>query len=179
MTQKLNKTSLSKLLSFVLRHDPGSIGLTLDRGGWADVDDLLDKAGHQITRSELETVVQTSDKQRFALSSDGRRIRANQGHSIDVDLGLLAACPPDVLFHGTVQKFLSAILEHGLTPQARHHVHLSADTATAQSVGARRGTPIVLRINAKAMHEAGHLFYRSQNGVWLTDHVPASFLMPS
>ncbi|MGH1415128.1 MAG: RNA 2'-phosphotransferase [Pelagimonas sp.] len=170
--------AISKFLSYVLRHDPASIGLTLDRGGWAEVQALIDRATLPLTQSDIETVVATSDKQRFALSEDGKRIRANQGHSIDVDLGLKPIAPPDRLFHGTAQTSLTAILAQGLTAQSRHHVHLSPDPDTARTVGMRHGSPVVLVIDAAAMHAAGYVFFKSQNGVWLSDHVPPTFLSP-
>jgi len=171
--------SKSKLLSFVLRHDPGSFGLTLARDGWVEVDDLLRAlAAHErpLTRAELEQIVRESDKQRFALSADGARIRANQGHSVDVELGYEPAPPPPLLFHGTVEKFLAAILREGLKRGERHHVHLSATPELALSVGARRGRPRLLEIDAAGMALAGHEFFCTPNGVWLTSHVPANFL---
>jgi putative RNA 2'-phosphotransferase len=132
-----------------------------------------------MTRAELEEIVATSEKKRFALSADGRRIRANQGHSVDVDLNLQPIAPPELLYHGTVAKFLPSIRAQGLLKGQRHHVHLSADRATAETVGERRGVPIVLTVRSADMVRAGHLFYRSENGVWLTDHVPPPFLQES
>ena len=169
----------SKFLSLVLRHEPERIGITLDDAGWTDVDALLtalDAHGLALTRAELDAIVASSDKQRFALSPDGARIRANQGHSVDVELGLEAVTPPDVLYHGTVDAALSGIRAQGLLKGQRHHVHLSADIETAKKVGGRRGTPVVLVIDARAMAAAGHTFYRSANGVWLVEHVPAQFI---
>ena len=169
----------SKFLSLVLRHDPGKVGITLDQAGWTGVAALLAACaahGVVITREELDRVVATSDKQRFALSADGTRIRANQGHSVDVDLALTPATPPDTLYHGTVDRFLDGIRANGLVKGERHHVHLSADTAVATQVGARRGRPVVLVVHAAAMVAAGHVFFRSANGVWLVDHVPVAFL---
>jgi putative RNA 2'-phosphotransferase len=174
--QHLNQTS--KLLSLVLRHDPAHVGLTLDPNGWVDVDVLLHQLahhGHSLTREGLQIVVDTSDKKRFALSEDGRRIRANQGHTVQVDLGLTAQTPPDQLFHGTVERFLDSIGQQGLKPGQRHHVHLSPDRKTATAVGGRRGKPVILVVDAQRMHREGHVFYQSTNGVWLTDHVPAEF----
>jgi putative RNA 2'-phosphotransferase len=171
---------ISKLLSYSLRHEPETMGITLDRAGWADVSDLLDALrtrGEVISRQELVAVVHASDKQRFALSPDGTRIRANQGHSVDVDLGLQPSAPPPFLYHGTVARFLESIRGQGLLRRMRAHVHLSADVATAKMVAARRRGPIViLTVNAGAMHQAGHLFFRSANGVWLTEHVPPTHL---
>jgi putative RNA 2'-phosphotransferase len=174
-----SRTSVSKFLSFVLRHQPEAIGVSLDAAGWVDVDALLRgcaEHGRPITRSELDEIVTTSPKQRFAFSDDGRRIRANQGHSTEVDLGHEPAEPPDVLFHGTVKRLLPSIREKGLLRMDRHHVHLSEDEATARAVGGRRGQPVILRIDARAMREAGHTFFRTPNGVWLTDAVPSSFI---
>ena len=165
---------LSKRLSYVLRHRPQSVGLTLDEAGWVDVDELL--AALRLTRSELEHVVATNDKRRFAFDETGTRIRASQGHSVGVDLGYAAAAPPADLFHGTVERFLPAILAEGLRPGRRHAVHLSADVASARAVGARRGRPVVLRIDAAALAAAGAHFSCSANGVWLVDAVPPRYL---
>ncbi|HEY5938852.1 MAG TPA: RNA 2'-phosphotransferase, partial [Kofleriaceae bacterium] len=171
---------VSKFLSLVLRHDPARIGIFLDDAGWTDVGALLAAAtahGVPLTRDELVAIVAESDKQRFALSPDGTRIRANQGHSVEVDLQLAAAEPPAMLYHGTVEAALPGIRERGLVRGARHHVHLSADVTTATKVGARRGKPTILTIRADAMVAAGITFYRSENGVWLVDHVPAQFII--
>jgi len=170
---------VSKFLSFVLRHDPAHVGITLDDAGWTDVAALLTACaarGVRITRDELTEVVASSDKQRFALSPDGERIRANQGHSVEVDLQLPAVAPPPVLFHGTVEPALASIRAQGLVRGERRHVHLSADLKTAIKVGGRRGKPVVLTVRAADMAAAGHAFYCSANGVWLADHVPAEFL---
>ncbi|HCT26788.1 MAG TPA: RNA 2'-phosphotransferase [Stenotrophomonas sp.] len=169
----------SKFMSLVLRHEPEKIGLQLDAQGWADVDDLLQRmADHGVVldRQSLQTVVETNDKQRFALSDDGLRIRASQGHSIKVDLGLEALQPPAWLYHGTVARFVGAIREQGLRPGERQHVHLSLDRQTAQQVGARRGAPVILSVDAGRMHADGHVFHRSANGVWLTTHVPPRYI---
>lgn len=163
---------LSKRMSKALRHKPERVGLTLDPQGWVAVRDLLDALG--ITADELEEVVRRNDKQRFTI--DGDRIRANQGHSVEVDLALLPQTPPDTLFHGTVQTFYDDIMSEGLRPMSRHDVHLSPDRETARRVGARRGRPLILTVDAKRMHEHGHEFRVSANGVWLTQHVPASYL---
>jgi putative RNA 2'-phosphotransferase len=165
---------VSKRLSYVLRHHPESVGLTLDAAGWADVQPLL--AALRLSRAELDHVVATNDKRRFAFDDTGTRIRASQGHSRPVELGYRPQQPPDVLFHGTVERFLPAILAEGLRPGRRHAVHLSPDVATARVVGARRGRPVVLRVDAAAMATDGHLFARSDNGVWLVDAVPARHL---
>jgi putative RNA 2'-phosphotransferase len=165
---------ISKRLSYVLRHRPDSVGLTLDPAGWADVGELL--AALDLSRAELDHVVATNDKRRFAFDGTGGRIRASQGHTRPVDLGYEPRTPPDVLFHGTVERFLPAILAEGLRPGRRHAVHLSADEATARVVGARRGRPVVLRVDAAAMAADGVPFARSDNGVWLVDAVPAVHL---
>lgn len=171
---------ISKLLSLGLRHEPQALGVVLDAHGWADVDAVLAglaRRGVAISADDLEEIVRTSDKQRFALSPDGARIRANQGHSVAVDLELPARAPPDLLFHGTVARFLEPIRKEGLLRRARTHVHLSADEATAVKVGRRRaGDVVLLRIRAHAMHASGHVFYRSENGVWLVEHVPPEFI---
>jgi len=169
----------SKFLSLVLRHDPARVGLVLDEAGWADVDAVLAACaahGAAMTRDELDQVVRTNDKQRFALSDDGRRIRASQGHSIEVELGYEVAVPPERLYHGTVAAAVDAIRAGGLRPMARHAVHLSPDSATAARVGGRRGRPVVLVIRAGEMHRAGHELRVSANGVWLAEHVPPEFL---
>ncbi|MCB0518882.1 MAG: RNA 2'-phosphotransferase [Lewinellaceae bacterium] len=170
---------LSKFLSLVLRHRPEKIGLALDANGWAEVTDLLEKMnqnGYPIDPQLLAKVVETSDKQRFALSADGTMIRANQGHSVRVDLGLKPVVPPELLFHGTATKNLNSIHKLGLHKGKRHHVHLSADKATAAKVGGRHGKAVVLKIMAGKMHRSGHLFYRSENGIWLVEAVPVEFI---
>lgn len=169
-------TRKSKFLSLVLRHDPGSIGLHLDAEGWAGIDDLVSRAPMPLTHADVEQIVATSDKQRFALSADGTRIRANQGHSIPVDLGLDARDPPDRLYHGTADRFLAAILSEGLTRQSRQHVHLSSDIETARVVGQRHGTLCILLVDSLAMAKAGRVFYHSANNVWLTESVAPQFL---
>jgi putative RNA 2'-phosphotransferase len=176
---KAIQIKLSKRMSKVLRHDPGRAGLTPDDGGWVPVDAFL--AAMRIGRTELDIVVAESDKQRFVVERgpDGvERIRANQGHSIPVDLGLPPATPPDQLYHGTSAAVLDSIRATGLNRGGRHHVHLSVDRETAHRVGSRRpGKVVVIPVDAAGMSRAGHLFYRSANGVWLTDSVPAGYLM--
>ena len=170
---------MSKRLSFVLRHRPDSVGITLDAAGWVDVPELLAAlAGHglPLTRADLERVVATNDKRRFAFDETRTRIRASQGHSVAVSLGYEPAAPPAELFHGTVERFLQAILREGLHAGNRHAVHLSPDVATARAVGARRGRPVVLRVDSAAMAADGWTFSRSANGVWLVDSVPPSYL---
>jgi putative RNA 2'-phosphotransferase len=167
----------SRFLAYVLRHHPEAIGLQLDPAGWVAIDELLaalGEHGRPMDGSTLDTIVSTSDKQRFEVH--GGRIRAAQGHSVEVDLGLPPETPPDVLFHGTVELFLAAIREEGLTRGRRRLVHLSFDEQTATMVGARRGQPVILRVDAAGMHSAGHSFYRAANGVWLTEHVPAQWI---
>lgn len=163
---------LSKRMSKALRHQPGRVGLTLDPAGWVPVADLLNALG--VTEAELREVVAQNDKKRFTIEGD--RIRANQGHSVEVALGLPVAVPPDQLFHGTVAQFLDDIMRDGLRPMSRHDVHLSPDVETARRVGARRGRPLILTVDARAMHADGHEFQLSANGVWLTQHVPARYL---
>jgi len=170
---------ISKRLSLHLRHAPERIGLTLEPDGWVAVDELLaqlTRHGLTVSRAELDEVVARNDKQRFAFDEAGTRIRASQGHSVPVDLEWPATTPPPVLYHGTVAKFLPAIEREGLRPMSRHHVHLSATADTATKVGARRGKPVVLVVDAAAMAAAGHQFLRSANGVWLTEVVPPDYL---
>lgn len=170
---------VSKFLSLVLRHRPEVVGIALGSQGWVDVDVLLaalDAHGRRLTRRELDVIVQNNSKKRFLLSEDGRRIRASQGHSVKLDLGYEPVEPPDLLFHGTAERFLDVIRREGLRKMQRHHVHLSANEATAREVGARHGRPVVLRVDAKTMHERGAQFFRSDNGVWLTDAVEPEFL---
>ncbi|MET9685260.1 RNA 2'-phosphotransferase [Streptomyces coeruleorubidus] len=168
---------VSKYLSKHLRHQPEGIGLALDEAGWVEIDTLIAAAaahGFPFTRAELDHVVATNDKRRFAV--EGGRIRASQGHSVEVDLGLPTATPPAYLYHGTVARNLDAIRAEGLRPMNRHAVHLSPDRETATRVGARRGRPVVLTVDAAAMHRDGHVFHVSANGVWLTHAVPARYL---
>jgi putative RNA 2'-phosphotransferase len=172
-------TQASKFLSLLLRHEPEKIGIKLDPAGWVGVDELLDALhahGVELTRAELDNLVATSDKQRFAFSDDKTKIRANQGHSVQVELGLPSEKPPDVLYHGTVAAALPGIRAGGLVRGQRHHVHLSHEIETAKKVGGRRGKPVVLAVKAREMVAAGHSFLRSANGVWLVDHVPAQFI---
>jgi putative RNA 2'-phosphotransferase len=172
--EKGRATRISKYLSLVLRHKPSAAGVTLDAQGWVGVEELLAGAadhGFPFTRGELEEVVRTNDKQRFAFSSDAQRIRASQGHSVSVDLGLQAQSPPAFLYHGTVERFVASIMAAGLEKRTRQHVHLSVDIPTANRVGSRRGHPVILKIAAADMHLAGFRFFCSANGVWLTDEV--------
>ncbi|GAB3572846.1 RNA 2'-phosphotransferase [Hymenobacter daeguensis] len=172
-------TRLSKFLSLHLRHKPAAIGLTLQEGGWVGVAELLAACaahGTRISPEELTEIVAGCDKQRFAFDADGTRIRAQQGHSVEIDLQLLPAVPPAVLYHGTAPAALPAIWREGLHKMKRHHVHLSPDAETARRVGARRGPPVILTVDAAAMHAVGAVFYESGNGVWLVDAVPPQYL---
>jgi putative RNA 2'-phosphotransferase len=170
---------ISKFLSRHLRHQPERLGLELQSGGWVAVDTLLRACARHnfpVSRAELDEVVARNDKQRFGFDPTGTLIRAHQGHSVAVDLQLEPAEPPAVLFHGTADRNLAAILRDGLIPMRRHHVHLSPDRETARRVGARHGRPVVLEVDAAAMRAAGMVFRRSDNGVWLVDRVPPRFL---
>jgi putative RNA 2'-phosphotransferase len=175
----LNATRTSRFISLILRHDPSAAGIALDPAGWAPIDGLLRGLaghGHPITRDDLLSIVRDDAKQRYAISPDGLRIRANQGHSIEVELGLEEKSPPAVLFHGTGHKSEASIRRQGLRPMGRHHVHLSLDQATALAVGRRHGKPLVFRVAAGEMARQGIKFYLSANGVWLVDAVPPEFL---
>ena len=175
----MHNKKLSKFLSLILRHRPEALGITLDPQGWASVKDIRDKMaerGKGITLEELKEVVANNDKQRFKLSEDGKQIRANQGHSITVDLQFTPQIPPNTLYHGTATKYIDSILQQGLRKRKRTHVHLSKDKETALKVGQRHGKPFILLINAKEMQADGYPFYLSDNGVWLTDHVPIKYI---
>lgn len=177
--QEKQQKKYSKFLSLVLRHNPGLIDLTLDKNGWTSTEDLLEKIrnfGFTLSREDLQKLVENNEKKRFSFSEDLSRIRANQGHSIAVDLDLIAKAPPETLYHGTAEKNLISIKEKGIIRGQRHHVHLSSDRETARKVGMRYGKPVVLVINALEMYSYGKLFYESQNGVWLTDSVPVEFI---
>jgi len=169
----------SKFLSKHLRHEPQRLGLTLEPGGWVAVADLLQgcaRAGMPLTREELQEVVAGNDKQRFAFDDTGGRIRASQGHSVEVDLQLEPVAPPPVLYHGTPEAAAAAIEREGLRKMRRHHVHLSPDTAAAARVGARRGRPVIFEVDAAGMARDGFTFFQSENGVWLVDTVPPRYL---
>jgi putative RNA 2'-phosphotransferase len=177
---RTRRLRVSKLLALGLRHEPSALGITLDRAGWSTVDTVLAGLavrGEAVSREQLEEVVATSDKKRFAFSEDGARLRASQGHSVEVELGLLRREPPETLFHGTSAKVLDAIRREGLVAGSRTHVHLSADSRTAEIVARRRAGPhVILRVLAATMHAAGLFFFLSDNGVWLTARVPPEFL---
>ena len=178
MTEK-DTIRTSKFLSLILRHEPARVGLTLDSAGWVNVDELLsavNRHGVPLTLEQLRHIVATSDKKRFAFSDDGRRIRASQGHSVEVDLQYAPQAPPELLYHGTATRFFDAIRRDGLQKMERHDVHLSAETKVTFQVGGRHGKPVLLTIRAGDMHRAGHAFRCSANGVWLVDHVPPEFI---
>ena len=163
-----------KKLSYILRHNPQSEGLEMDKYGYVDTKSLIKALN--ITTEKLIEIVNKDNKQRYSFNSDKSKIRANQGHSIKVDLELTEKQPPDILYHGTVEKFIDSILEKGLIPKERNHVHLSKDIETAHIVGQRRGDPIILEINSKKMYEDGFKFYESENKVWLTEKVPVKYI---
>jgi putative RNA 2'-phosphotransferase len=172
-------TKLSKFMSYVLRHAPEDIGLTLGDGGWVATADLIAKAqaiGQPLTADRLHAVVAMNDKKRFTLSADGTKIRAAQGHSVEVSLGLKRTVPPHALYHGTAMRFLDAILAEGLKPGSRQQVHLSLDEETARRVGMRHGKPAILIVDASRMHREGVHFYEADNGIWLVDRVPPQYL---
>ncbi len=170
---------ISKFLSLVLRHKPEEIGLTMDANGWVNVDELIVKCNSkklQLDFEMLEEVVMSNDKQRFAFNDEYTKIRANQGHTVNVDLQFEVAKPLDYLYHGTVEKYIDNIRQDGLQKMQRLHVHLSKDLETAVKVGSRRGKPIILKIQALKMFEDGYEFYLSKNGVWLCEQVPAKYI---
>lgn len=173
------KNKVSKFLSLILRHKPEEIGLILDENGWANIAELIEKSavfGNNFTFGELQEVVTTNDKKRFAFDETKTKIRASQGHSIEVDVEFEEKIPPAILYHGTAERNLDSILEIGLEKRARHHVHLSSEPEAARNVGIRYGKPVILEINAGQMADQGYKFYISENGVWLIDKVPPEFL---
>lgn len=172
-------TKLSKYLSLILRHKPETIGLELNKNGWAYTADLLQKINSQNQVMDFELlkeIVETNDKKRFLFNPDYSQIKANQGHSIEVELGLEAITPPEYLFHGTASRNLDSIRATGINKGSRHHVHLSIDEETARNVGQRYGKPVILKIRALDMHRQGIAFYKTANNVWLTDFVDAKFI---
>lgn len=179
MSDKKYITKLSKFLSLVLRHKPDTIGIELDVNGWTDVNVLLEKMnsnGKPIDFKTLEVVLETNNKKRFSFNEDKTLIRANQGHSIEIDLGYISKTPPEKLYHGTCDKYVDSILEKGIHKMNRHHVHLSKDMETALSVGQRHGKPVIFEILAEEMAKEGFTFYESKNGVWLCDEIPVHFI---
>lgn len=177
MGRKLN--SMGRFLSLILRHRPQTIRLTLDENGWADVEELIHKVrthGRELDPMLLSDIVTNNDKKRFVFSEDGTRVSASQGHSLEIDLGLESLEPQEVLYHGTARKYFDSIRQHGLMKKQRHHVHLSSDIDTATKVGSRHGEPVVFKVHAGRMHRDGFVFYRSANGVWLTDHIPYTYM---
>lgn len=170
----MNLTQTSKLISLILRHKPETIGITLDEHGWANVNELI--RGVNIDMKTLEQIVATDDKQRYSFNEDKTLIRANQGHSIPVDVELEEAQPPEFLWHGTGKKYINSICREGLIPKSRLYVHLSSDVQTAISVGQRHGEAVLLRIDARKMYQDNYKFYLSKNGVWLTKYVPVPYL---
>ena len=178
MTPK-TQVKISKRLSLVLRHNPQSIGITLDPSGWASVDDLLKRLndkGVRIDRQILQTIVAENPKKRFEFNADQTSIRARQGHSVNVDLGYQSTTPPDILYHGTAEKFLVPILKEGLKKQQRHHVHLSTNIPLMLEVARRRGKASLIEIDAKQMHQDGYEFYVTENDVWLSEHIPPQYI---
>lgn len=170
---------ISKYLSKYLRHQPQQLGLELESGGWVRVDTLLAacaREGMRITREDLDEAVARNNKQRFGFDESCERIRAKQGHSVAVDLQLDPRLPPEVLYHGTGREAVGPIMREGLRKMRRHHVHLSPDVGTAMVVGKRHGPPVVFAVDAAAMQADGHVFYRSDNGVWLVDSIPPQYL---
>ncbi len=179
MINEKENTRISRFLSLVLRHQPGSIGIILDENGWTDVDQLIKKsadAGTAFDLSTLRYIVETNAKQRFAFNETGEKIRASQGHSVEINLGYISQQPPAILYHGTGRQSSDSIILTGLEKRSRQHVHLSKDPETAFAVGQRHGPAIVFEILAGRMHDDNYQFYLSANAVWLTDHVPAKYL---
>ena len=173
------KNSVSKFIALILRHRPEAIGITLDEHGWANVDELIAGVGRKypLTMAELERIVREDEKQRYSFNDDKTKIRANQGHSVPVDVELQAQTPPKYLYHGTGEKSVASIEDQGILPGSRLYVHLSPDYDTAVKVGARHGRPVVFRVSSLQMHRDGCVFYRSVNGVWLTKKVPARYIV--
>jgi putative RNA 2'-phosphotransferase len=185
MENQLNNgyIKISKFMSLLLRHSPETIHLNMDKNGWVSIQELIDNANKykkiHLTMDLIKTVVETNDKQRFVISDDGQRIRANQGHSITVDLELECKIPPDILYHGTATRFVDSIMRDGLKPMTRQYVHLSRTEEIALTVGKRHGKPIVLYIDSKKMYEEGYKFYLSENKVWLVERVPIEYIKTS
>lgn len=174
----MNLTKVSKYLALILRHKPEAAGITLDKNGWANVKDLIKGINktHKLDMETLEEIVATDDKQRYSFNEDKTLIRANQGHSIDVDVELEEVVPPEYLWHGTAVKYVESIIKTGLIPKSRLYVHMSESYMTAMETGARHGNPMVFCVKAEDMYKDGYKFYRSANGVWLTKFVPVEYL---
>lgn len=175
----MDHTKLSKQLSYILRHHPEHIGISLDQNGWVSVATLLTQMNaynYPVTPGLLEEIVATNSKKRFAFNNDKTMIRASQGHSVDIDLDLKPVTPPEILYHGTAEKHRDSILSAGLKKQNRRHVHLSDNTETARNVGSRHGKPLIFLVNAAQMHADGYSFFVSENNVWLTEEVPPIYL---
>ncbi len=174
-----NKTNLSRFIALILRHKPEAVGITLDEHGWASVSELLsgiNACGNEIDMQTLEEIVVEDEKQRYSFNDDKTKIRANQGHSVNVDVELKKAEPPEILYHGTGEKYVASIKSEGLKPKSRLYVHLSNDRETAVKVGSRHGKPVVFQVNSGEMSRNGYEFFLSENGVWLTKIVPAEYL---
>ncbi len=178
MANKHSLTETSRFIALILRHKPEEIGITLDEHGWANVQELIAGVSrtHPLTIEQLDEIVATDEKQRYSFNEDKSLIRANQGHSVPVDVELPEAVPPGVLYHGTGEKYVASILQQGLIPKSRLYVHLSTDRETAVKVGSRHGRPVVFTVDSNRMHQAGFKFFLSLNGVWLTKEVPVSYL---
>lgn len=174
---KVEVEKISRFLSHLLRHAPSSYNVELDSGGWALIEDVIRNAPFQVTYEKIIATVASSSKSRFAVSEDGRLIRANYGHSVNIDLNLEPQAPPNILYHGTASKSVDNILKYGINHQNRIFVHLSATKNTALTVGKRHGSPIILLVQAGKMYEDGHLFYERQHGIWLTKHVPNEYII--
>lgn len=177
---KLDK--LSVFISLVLRHKPDAVGINLDEHGWANVEELIDginNTGRKIDMEVLEEIVRTDNKQRYSFNEDKTLIRANQGHSIPVDVELKEQEPPEILYHGTADRFIKAITAEGLKPMGRLYVHLSKDIEIANKVGKRHGKPVILKVHSGRMYQDGIKFYLSENGVWLTENVDVKFIEKS
>ena len=175
---KGNNTGTSRYISLILRHKPEAIGITLDEHGWANVDELIAGVNQTrpLDRTGLEEMVRTDEKQRYSFNTDKTKIRANQGHSVPVDEELEAVTPPEILYHGTGEKYVESIEAQGLIPKTRLYVHLSGDYETALKVGSRHGRPRIYQVHSGRMAAEGYTFYRSVNGVWLTKEVPLKYL---
>lgn len=174
----MNKDKISKYLSYILRHSPESINIKLDSNGWASIEEIIKNTdSFKLNYEIIKEVVDTNTKKRFAISEDSKMIRANQGHSINVDLNLEEKIPPEFLYHGTASRFIDSIKESGIKSMDRQHVHLSLDKETAEIVGKRHGKPVILIIKALEMYKAGFKFYLSENGVWLSEEVKAEYIL--